>query len=260
MTTLARLLLPVLVLASAACTAGPGAQPSPETVIGRTFVSSSVIGRTLVPGTQVRITFTNAQVGASAGCNTMSGRYTVTAGQLIVEELATTEMGCDAPRHEQDEWLAAFLAAKPTLRIAGNDLTLEADGITLRLLDREIAEPDQPLVGTTWTLESIAWGDTVSSVPVGVATPTVSFGADGRLTFTTGCNDGFVSYAVDGSKLTLGALGTTKKACAGEGGEVERQVLAILGAGGLTVAIDSSVLKLSGAGGRLEYRAAALTQ
>lgn len=244
-----------IVAIAVACTAGPGAQP-PESVAGRQFLSTGVtvngVERPLVAGTRIRLAFADGSISASVGCNSMSGSYTITAGQLLVGDLATTEMGCDAPRHEQDEWLAAFLGSKPTLRLAGHDLTLEADATVVRFLDREIAEPDLPLVGTRWALESIAQGDTVSSVRG--SAPILEFLPDGRVTLTTGCNDGFARYSTAGSRLRVTDIGTTRKACAGDGGEIEQLVLAVLGAENLTFRIDDSLLKLESGERRLEYR------
>lgn len=239
----------------AACTAGPGAQP-PESVAGRQFLSTGVsvngAARPLVDGTSIRLAFTDGTISASAGCNGMSGSYTVTAGQLLVGDLATTEIGCDAARHEQDEWLAEILASKPTLRLVGNELTLESDGTVIALLDREIAEPDLKLVGTSWGLESIARGDTVSGIAGD--RPELLFGEDGQVTFTTGCNEGFASYKLNAQTVQLSGIGTTKRACADDTAEVEQTVLAVLGSSAVAFHIDGSLLKLSGGGVRLEYR------
>lgn len=248
-----------IVFIAAACTAGPGAGP-PESVVGRQFLSTGVTvngaERPLVEGTRIRLSFTDRAISASAGCNSIGGTYTIAAGQLLVADLAMTEMGCDAPRHEQDAWLAAFLGARPTLRLSGNELTLEADGTVVRLLDREVAEPDLPLVGTVWTLVTIIDGEVASSVPV-MPAPTLAFGDDGQLTLHTGCNSGFGTYVAEGTTLRLSAIGTTKMACPGAGDETERAVLAVLNAGTVTFQIDASTLRLTAGVLGLEYAGAA---
>lgn len=244
-----------IVFIAAACTAGPGAGPS-ESVVGRQFLSTGVTvngaERPLVEGTRIRLSFTDRGISASAGCNSIGGTYTITAGQLLVADLVMTEMGCDAPRHEQDAWLAAFLGARPTLRLSGNELTLEADGTVVRLLDREVAEPDLPLVGTVWTLVTIIDGEVASSVPV-MPAPTLAFGDDGQLTLHTGCNSGFGTYVAEGTTLRLSAIGTTKMACPGARDETERAVLAVLNAGTVTFRIDASTLRLTAGVLGLEY-------
>src|SRR5688572_30738357 len=41
----------------------------PASINGRQFISVDVSGHTLVPGTTIRLTFTDGSLGAQAGCN-----------------------------------------------------------------------------------------------------------------------------------------------------------------------------------------------
>ena len=91
-----------------------------------------------------------------------------------------TEMGCDPALHDQDEWLSQFLGSDPQIALDGDELTLTSGGVTITLLDREVADPDLPLVGTTWTVTSIISGDAVSTVPDG-AEATFEFADDGTV-------------------------------------------------------------------------------
>src|SRR2546423_11077938 len=106
-----------LALALGACGRGPvppaGATDSSDREPwGRTFLSTSVTEngrpRPVVDGTRISLTFVadGHRLGAQAGCNQMGGPAAFEGGRLVVGDLATTEMGCDAPRHAQDEWLA----------------------------------------------------------------------------------------------------------------------------------------------------------
>ena len=119
---------------------------------GREFLSRSVAGRLLVSGTQIRLTFDRGRIGASAGCNALGGPYELVDGRLIIRGgMTMTEIGCDTPRHAQDEWLADLLQSEPQINLAENTLTVKAAEVMLRLLDRVVADPDRPLVGTRWT-------------------------------------------------------------------------------------------------------------
>lgn len=84
--------------------------------------------------------------------------------------------------------------------------------------------PEQALDKNTWQLTAIEG----KALPKDSAAPTLKF-ENGRLTGFTGCNRLFASYSatVEGG-LSLGAIGTTKMACLGTGGELERAVLAAL--------------------------------
>jgi heat shock protein HslJ len=238
---LALAILPVIVLA--ACSTAAAAP-----LDGRTFLSAKVTDkgadRPLVPGTTIRLTFNkDGQLGVNAGCNIMGGGYRIDGGTLRFEGGAMTEMGCDEPRSKQDDWVFAFLGSKPTVALTGNDLTLTAGDVVIRLVDREIADPDLPLVGPTWTVNSILTGDAVSSIPDGVLA-TLKFGADGRVEVQPGCNQGGGSYAVEGNRIRFTEIVMTTMACDGARGQMETAVLAVLQADNLTYAIEAGSLTL----------------
>jgi len=226
----------------AACSVGAG--PSLD---GRTFLSTSVTDGgapfDLVPETQIRLSFTDGQIGASAGCNTIGGTYRVEGGVLIFEGGGMTEMGCDPDRHAQDDWLSGLLGSRPMISLAANELTITAGGTVVELLDREIADPDLPLAGTLWTVESVISGDAVSSIPAG-ATATILFGEDGRVELNAGCNSGSGRFEVSGETLRLVDVAVTDMACPGAAGELEAIVLPILGAEALSYAIEAGSLTL----------------
>ncbi len=244
----------ILTVALAGCSGGASLA-----LDGHTFLSTAVTEggrpRELVPGTQIRLTFgPDGRLGASAGCNILGGTYRLEGDVLRLDGGAMTEMGCDDARHAQDDWLFAFLGTGPTLMLAGNDLVLAAGGVVVRLLDREVAEPDLRLVGPTWTVESIISGDAVASMPQGVVA-TLAFGADGRVRFTTGCNEGGATMVVDGGTLHFSAITLTKRACEGPADAMEAAILGVLGADVITYRIDAGSLTLEAQGRGLGLRA-----
>ena len=199
--------------------------------------------RPLVDGTQIRLSFTDGQLGASAGCNTMGGAYRVEDGRLIVEGGGMTEMGCDEERHAQDDWLFGFIGSQPSLAQEGDKLTLTSGETVIALQDSEVAEPDLPLTGTTWTVDSIITGDAVSSVPNG-ATATLVFTDDGRLEVDNGCNSGGGTYEVTDGTLRVGELMTTLRACDAPAAQLESAVMSVLNAEEIEYAIDAGSLTL----------------
>ena len=70
---------------------------------GKTYVSTAVTGHKLVRNTRVTLTFQDDDLSLNAGCNTLGGGYQLDGDQLVTEQLGGTEMGCDNPRHEQDQ-------------------------------------------------------------------------------------------------------------------------------------------------------------
>ncbi len=223
------------------------------TVEGRTFLSIAVDGHGLVPGSQVRLSFEGGQLGISAGCNSMSGGYTIEDGHLLIGNLATTEMACDAALMQQDQWLAAFLDGA-TLSLDGETLTLANDGATVTLADRHVTDSDRPVDGTTWVLDSlIVGGDAVASIPAGVrASITI---ADGQVRVETGCNTGTGTVAVSDGALAFGPLALTKMACGADAMSVEQAMLDAL-TREATYTIDAGTLTVRSGANGLVFKAA----
>jgi heat shock protein HslJ len=239
----ALLVLPLLLSACQGVDAGSG--PSLD---GRTFLSTSVTDggkdHQLVAQTRIRISFKDGHISLSAGCNTMGGTYKVVNGLLNVGDLATTDMACDQDRMAQDEWLAGLVTAGPTVRLDGNDLRLKSGATVIKLLDREVAEPDQPLVGPTWTVISVISGDAVSSVPDGVVA-TLQFTADGKVLINTGCNGAGGTYIVRDGTLVFSDIVTELKLCQDQRNQIEAAVLGVVRAGEVSFTIDAKLLTLT---------------
>jgi len=198
---------------------GPGGSPStdaPTKLDGRVFLSQNVTEggkpRPLVEGTRLQLSFHDGTgVGAHAGCNSLSGKYAIEDGKLVITDAMQTEMACEG-RLEQEAWYTKILLASPTIAIDGNTIVLEGGGVRIEYLDREVATPDLELVGPTWTVDTIISGLGASHAQW-PHPATLVFGADGKLKVFAGCNGGDGSYSVAGKELTLTSLGLTEKDC-----------------------------------------------
>jgi heat shock protein HslJ len=216
---------------------------------GRDFLSTAVTGkgqaRALRAGTRIRLSFTDdGRLVASAGCNSMGGQAEVRDGRLVVAELAQTEMGCDPDRHAQDQWLAEFLGSRPRLDLVDDELTLTGESAEIRLQDREVADPDRPLKGTRWVVDTVSDGDAASSVPQGPeAHMTIG---DGTFGGSTGCNQMGGNAAVDDAAgtITFSDVIATKMACEDDKMALERAVLSVL-AGEVSYEIKADRLTLT---------------
>jgi len=235
-----------LVIMLAACGVVPGAGNT-GSLDGRSFLSTAVTvagaDRPLVDGTQIRLSFTDGQIGASAGCNIFGGSYRLSGNRLLISGGSMTEMGCDDARYAQDDWLFTFLGSGPTVALSGNELTLSSTDTVINLLDTEVADPDRPLVGTTWTVTGLINGEAVSSIPDEVEA-TLLFADEGRVEVQSGCNTGGGSYTVSGDTIFFSELVTTEMACDGARGEVEAAVYAVLNADSVTYVIDAGGMTL----------------
>ncbi len=127
-------------------TAGPSANASPSpgasagTLDGKTYLSTSVTGATLVPGSRISLSFDDGSVNANGGCNSMGGTATIEDGRLKTTALISTDMGCAQPLMQQDRWLAGLLGDS-AITIAGDEMTLDDGTIKVTFLDREVADP-----------------------------------------------------------------------------------------------------------------------
>jgi heat shock protein HslJ len=218
----------------------PTQSPTGVSLDGRTFISERVDGHELVKDTAIRLTFKDGQLGAQAGCNSLGAPYSVEGDTLALEGagMFMTEMGCDEARHEQDEWLSDFLMSDPSFELDGDELTLTSDEVTIEFLDRETADPDRKLVGTTWRVDTILDGDSASSVP-GVVT--LEFTDDRSFTVTAkDCTSANGSVEIGDGTLDFGGFTVDDIGCPSPW----QETLNVLRAGETTYTIEASRLTI----------------
>lgn len=193
----------MLALAASACGESTQSVDVTSSIEGRQFWSTSVTEdgepRPLVDGTRIQIRFDEGNIGASAGCNSMGGTYSISDGVLEVTDMAMTEMGCDAPRHDQDQFVVDLLTNSPTITLDGDDLVLATTDVTLTLLDRNVADPDVSMIGTDWEITGFIDGSAASNFAIDVP-GTVTFADDSTMRGHDGCGEFSGSVEVsDGS-------------------------------------------------------------
>jgi heat shock protein HslJ len=208
-------------------------------------VSESVDGLRLVEGTQVGVSFEDNGVSAQAGCNSFFGAFEIDGNTLRVSMLGSTTIGCAAPLDAQDQWLSAFLLAGPTLELTGSQLVMSTADVQVHLLDRKIAIPDRPLVGTRWLGDGFSDG-MVDSIGPGSSSVTAAFGADGNVVVNTSCQTGTGSFTVDAATITFGALKYDGAACADPTfQQTSSQVLLVLDGSPVTFKISETSLTVN---------------
>ncbi len=220
---------------------------------GHTFLSTeiTVAGKPheLLLGTRVSLRFhDDGRLTAGAGCNTMGGQVDTDGGVLDVGAgLAMTAIGCPADEQKQDAWLGGFLADKVEWRHEGDALTLTSGDTTMVLTDREVADPDRPLTGATWTVDTILDGLTAGSTPAGMSA-TLTF-TDGKVEIDGGCNTGSAGYTTEGDMIRFDNPVMTRMACEPDLMKLERAVLDVL-QGEVTVSVEADRLTLEHPSGK----------
>ncbi len=225
-------------------------------------VTEDAAPRELVDDTVIALTLGPNEIGASLGCNHMSGDYELEDDVLVVGQLAMTEMGCPPERMDQDRWFAELLQSRPTLRSDGDTLVLAGATTTITFRERSVVDPDRPLVGTTWTVTGFVDGDVAMSMAVDEP-GTLELTEDGWVTGSDGCNgfgygsDGSgLRYEVDGDTVTFsGDAVWTLKSCP-DTAEYQQRYRAVIN-GTVRWAITADQLTLTAPDGRaVTFRAA----
>jgi heat shock protein HslJ len=214
------------------------------TVDGTTTTLAPVAG---APGRATLELRTDGRIVANAGCNSSAGTYSLDGSTLRVSELATTAMGCDPPAlMAQDEWFAGFLRGGPSWRFEGDRLTLTSGATQIAFVDRRVADPDRPLVGITWRVDTVFGGGGTASSSAGDK-PTITFAADGTLSYTDSCAGGRARWRQDGSDLVIHdqQANPTVATCPPSADSAEDRALRdTLDAGASTMAIEGPSLTL----------------
>ncbi|GAB2682507.1 META domain-containing protein [Kribbella swartbergensis] len=231
--------------------------------MGKTYLSTAVTEdgtpKELVSNTRIRLEFAEVPnpndegpraydvLRAYAGCNEVgvsaAAGELLADGRLSIDRGFRTQQGCEPPLRAQDEWLTEFLASKPSWALNGAQLTLTAAGTTISLLDRKIAEPDFPLDGPRWKVDTVIIKDgDLRQYHHRAKESWITFDG-GRLTGWTGCNEISGTITRNSTELTFTDVITTDRACTGECAEVETAILTTLSAN-VTYTIDYNRLTL----------------
>ena len=207
----------------------------------------------IVAAGKITLQVKGAQLGGTAACNSYGGKIVVNGSAITIGELIQTEMACLDDRLMASE--AAYLAALPQVtKAARNGATLVLTGPQVELRYTLVpAVPNADLVGTAWVLDSLISGETVSSTIGGPLS--LAFTPAGVISGSTGCRDFSGHFTIDGSdvKVTLDPYDLI--ACAGQLGDQDTHILAVI-SNGFSFAIDGSTLTLTAGGKGLGYRAA----
>ena len=212
---------------------------------GRTFLSTSVTGSTIPGGGPLEVAFPErGHIAMSAGCNRGVSSVDLTTGTVQTGPIATTKMACPGSSSGADEWMTNLFAAHPAWTLTDDSLTLASGEVTVNLVDKNTTEPDRPVIGTTWVVESlISPTAVVTSAALESSAPTLTIGQDGQVTGSTGCNRFRGPVRVGDNTITFGTLATTRTACPDDVTDIDRAVRHVLD-GQVTYTVDGATMDL----------------
>ncbi|MGW6572689.1 META domain-containing protein [Streptomyces sp. NPDC054945] len=242
----------VLALALAGCgqgEAGHGARlPDPE---GSWAVESLTTGgRTLHAPESAHLDIGPNQVKGNYGCNgfTAVAAFAGTSSVTVTPGASTTMACADM---EFETAFAKLFRGKLAIDRGPDRLTLKtADGSTIAMTSAPPVTA-APLTTTEWTVESLVSGESAASLPAEAAGKArFTIAPDLAVSGNLGCNRFSAKATVEGSTVTFGPLTSTRMACEGPVGEVERSLTALLGSGPLTAKIEGRTLTLTAPDGK----------
>lgn len=234
-------LLAISAITLAACgsdgDSASGSAPTADDLAGQAFESTGVEGYDLVEGSTIELGFETDVLGARAGCNSLSGGYTIADGTLDVATMASTMMACDDALMEQDQWLSEFLTSGPDIALDGDTLTLTGSDTTVTLATVQPAALEE----TTWVVSGTVANEAVTvSLVDSEASMTIT---DGQAQVDTGCNTGSSTVEITDTTMTFGPLALTMMACDEELTRLETSVVLALD-GEVTYEINGDTLTI----------------
>lgn len=222
----------------------------------RSYVDGSGSTVDAVASPPATLTFRADSVSGTTPCNNFTGTYQVEGDDELTIELGpVTEKACTDDDANAEE--AAVLAALPTVASysAGDDtLTLSnADGDATLVYDASTVT----LEGVQWVATGVNDGNDALVSTALTENLTATFGADGVMTGSGGCNDFSAEYTTSGrDSLTIGPVASTRMACADDVTQAEAEYFTALGEVA-TYEINGTTLTLRDASGAMQVTYAA---
>ena len=234
--------------------AGQDLAPRATALNGTAWTLASLPGHAPLPEHPATLRFDAGRLSGSDGCNRFTAPYAAEGDRIMLTgPMVGTRMACPEPVTKLAQAFADALVAARTFRAAGEKLELLDASGTPRV---SFTPQSQALAGTTWNVTGYNNGrQAVVSVLEG-STLTLAFADGGRLSGAAGCNRYLASYSAEGERITVGAVGGTRRACDQPEG-VMAQEAAFLAAleRAATLRVEGNRLELRATDGALQVTA-----
>ncbi|MCU0506082.1 MAG: META domain-containing protein [Chloroflexi bacterium] len=240
----------IVALVASACSASGG---TGGTLEGTTWLMKSYDNGTSmvdVPdGVYPDSVFADGKVSGILACNSYTGGYTQSDSSLTISELATTMMACPDTSSGVEAEMSAALQKAATYTASSTSLKIyDSSGKNVLVYQ---AAPADTLSGTSWTATGVNNGQgAVQSVAAGTSI-TASFGTDGQLSGSGGCNQYTATYTSADGTVVIGPVAGTRMACDPAVSDQETAYFAALDAAA-TYAISGGKLELRDASGAIQ--------
>jgi heat shock protein HslJ len=170
---------------------------------------------------QITLNYGDGKIYGTDGCNQYSASYTLDGNRIkINDDMASTLMACAEPVMQQADAFTSALAMVAAYKVEGKQLMLmSAEGITLATFKAQSLD----LSGTAWIVTGYNNGKEAVVSVISGSELTASFGADGKLTGSAGCNTYVTTYELQAKRVTIKPAATTRKMCVTPEGIMEQE-------------------------------------
>jgi len=201
----------------------PGGYPPPsagDPLASTSWTLTQLNGQPALADVSVTLEFADGRLGGSDGCNSYGGGYQVEDGRLKVDpNMVSTLMACADEIMQQASAYTAVLLQSPAFQVEGEQLTLlGGDGAALAVF----AAQSQELAGTSWIVTGMNDGNQAVVSTLLDTELTASFGADGQVSGSAGCNRYFAGCSMEGQTIKIGGPGATRMFCGEPAGLMEQ--------------------------------------
>ncbi len=234
-----------------------GAQSPSATSDGLDGTSWAVTAIGGTPASGATLVFTDGMAGGFAGCNSYRAEYQSVDGTPIFGPVATTLKACDEAVMAFERSYLEALATVAGYAVGDGTLYLtDASGAEVLAFQ---AQAPASLEGS-WEITGYLVGSgttaAVTSPLVGTQ-PVVTFGPDGILSGTAGCNQFSGGFGIEGANITIGPLMSTMMACEDPLMEQETAVMRAL-EGAATWSVTGATAELRGVEDTIQVTLASL--
>jgi heat shock protein HslJ len=181
-----------------------------ERFVGKATTGAAKTGveRTVAADSRIDLVFEDGRVSGHSGCNSYAGSYVLEGTAVGIGPLASTRKACAPALMNQEDEYQRILTAVDAAALEGDRLKLTGPAGTLEF----VSEGAPSLVGA-WTMTGYNndKGGVVSRKTG--STVTATFGPDGRLSGSAGCNSYSGTYQASGDALTVSQVVATQKMC-----------------------------------------------
>jgi len=209
-------------LALAACAPSGAPNTTSLPLNGTSWLLATLNGKPALTETQVSLNFEADRLSGSDGCNRFNGGYEASDSKFSVgQNLASTMMACPEPIMQQAAAFTQALTKAGSYQNDGKQLTLlDADGKALAVFNAQ----SQSLEGASWIVTGYNNGKQAVVGVLSGSNLTASFGPDGKLSGSAGCNNYNASYKVSTNTIQIGPAATTRMMCSDPAGVMEQEM------------------------------------